>query len=62
MELTQAFRIAGTQTGIVSINVEHTQGHNVIFWEDIENVFPKVRLVQRSGAVVNMLRDENGVR
>jgi len=61
MKHTQAFRVAGTDR-IVNIIVEHAQGHNVIVWEDIEDVFPKVHLVQENGSVVNKMRDEKGNR
>ena len=58
MEHTQTFRVAGTAR-TVNINVEQVQGHSVVFWEDIERVFPRVHLVLKGGAVINMLRDEN---
>ena len=61
MDKTQHFRLAGTNA-VKKIPFEHVDEHNVIFWEDIERVFPGVEQVECDGAVVNLLRDSNRKR
>jgi len=61
MGRNQAFRVIETTT-VKYIAVDHVNGHDVIFWEDIERVFPTVNLVQRGCVVINMMRDANGAR
>jgi len=59
MEHTQA---VGATTGKENIGAELVDGYMVVFWEDIERVFPGVRLVKNGDVVVNLLRDANGTR
>ncbi|KAF9346787.1 hypothetical protein BGX34_003612, partial [Mortierella sp. NVP85] len=63
MDKTQHFRLAGTNA-IKKIPYEPVDEHNVIFWEDIERVFPGVEQVEYDGAVVNLLRgpDQQRIR
>ena len=62
MEEPQSFRIAGTTTDIRNIDVDDADGQNVIYWEDIEQVFPGVQHVQNGEVVVKLLRDSNRLR
>ncbi|KAF9281760.1 hypothetical protein BGZ88_011414 [Linnemannia elongata] len=61
MEETQSFRIVGT-TDTENIDVDNVNGQNVIFWEDIEQVFPGVQHIRNGGSVVKLLRDSNRIR
>ncbi|KAF9946239.1 hypothetical protein BGZ70_003314, partial [Mortierella alpina] len=62
MEETQSFRIAGTATDIENIDVDNVNGQKVIYWEDIEQVFPGIRHIRNGSHVVKLLRDLNRVR
>ncbi|OAQ25134.1 HCP-like protein [Linnemannia elongata AG-77] len=61
MEETQSFRIVGT-TDTENIDVDNVNGQNVIFWEDIEQVFPGVQHIRNGSSVVKLLRDSNRIR
>jgi hypothetical protein len=61
MKETQSFRIAGT-TDIKNIDVDIVNGQNVIYWEDIEQVFPKVEHICNGSSVVKLVRDSNRIR
>lgn len=61
MEETQSFRIIGT-TDTENIDVDNVNGQNVIFWEDIEQVFPGVQHIRNGSSVVKLLRDSNRIR
>jgi hypothetical protein len=37
-------------------------GHEVVFWEDIERVFPGTKHIKCDGVVVHLLRDSNRKR
>ncbi|KAG0287935.1 hypothetical protein BGZ97_006950, partial [Linnemannia gamsii] len=58
----QSFRIAGTTTATENIDVDTINGLNVIFWEDIEQVFPRVQHIRNGSSVVKLLRDSNRAR
>jgi hypothetical protein len=58
----QSFRIAGTTTETENIDVDTINGLNVIFWEDIEQVFPRVQHIRKGSSVVKLLRDSNRAR
>jgi len=58
MDETQHFRLAGTTT-VEKIDYDHVDGHNVIYWEDIELVFPGVKHVKCNDVTVKPLRDSN---
>jgi len=61
MDKTQYFRLAGT-TDVKKIPYEHVDGHEVVFWEDIERVFPGTKHIKCDGVVVHLLRDSNRKR
>ncbi|KAF9352117.1 hypothetical protein BGX26_010007 [Mortierella sp. AD094] len=58
---TQSFRLIG-KMDIVEITVDHVGGGNIIYWEDIEQVFPRVQHAQSGKVAINMLRDSDGNR
>lgn len=59
--MEQTFREAGT-TGIVSIVTQHVGGEDVIFWDDIVQVFPGAKHIVNGDAVVYFLQDSDGDR
>jgi len=61
MDGTQSFRIFGT-SDIKNIDVDIVNGQNVIYWEDIEQVFPKVGHICNCSSVVKLVRDSNRTR
>ncbi|KAF9347416.1 hypothetical protein BGX34_003163 [Mortierella sp. NVP85] len=61
MDETQHFRLAGT-TAVEMIDYDHMDGHDVIYWEDIELAFPGVKHVKCNGVIVKPLRDSDHKR
>ena len=61
MVITQSFRLLG-KSGIKKITCDQVDGENVVFWEDIEQVFPGVKYITNSDTVINMMRDSNRKR
>ncbi|KAG9061306.1 hypothetical protein KI688_007284 [Linnemannia hyalina] len=61
MEETQSFRITGT-TDVKNIDVDIVSGQNVIYWEDINQVFPRVGHVCNGSSIVKLLRDSSRIR
>ncbi|KAF9344209.1 hypothetical protein BGX26_004649, partial [Mortierella sp. AD094] len=61
MEETQSFRLNGT-TDTIEITIDHVGGQNIVYWEDIEQVFPGVKHVQNGKVAINMLRSSDGTR
>ncbi|KAF9346769.1 hypothetical protein BGX34_003633, partial [Mortierella sp. NVP85] len=61
MDETQNFRLEGA-ANIEKIAFENVDGRSVIYWEDIEQVFPGVKHVKCNGVAVNLLRDSNRKR
>ncbi|KAF8929943.1 hypothetical protein BGZ47_000802, partial [Haplosporangium gracile] len=61
MELTQSFRLIRSMD-IEEIPCEHIDGHYVVYWEDIEQVFPGVKHVKNGKVTVTMMRDLNRKR
>ncbi|KAF9288543.1 hypothetical protein BGZ68_000096 [Mortierella alpina] len=61
MEETQLFRLMGT-ADILEITLYQLHGQSVVYWEDIEEVFPGVRQIMNGRVVINKLRDSNGIR
>ncbi|KAF9121766.1 hypothetical protein BG015_005736, partial [Linnemannia schmuckeri] len=61
MELTQSFRLIGSMD-IEEIPCDHVDEHHVVYWEDIENVFPGAKYVKNGSVCVNMMRDSNRIR
>ncbi|KAF9351251.1 hypothetical protein BGX26_010707 [Mortierella sp. AD094] len=62
MEEYQPFRVPGTAADIVNIDADHVDGQNVIYWEDIEQVFPGIQYVRNGNSVVKLLRGSDGRR
>jgi len=58
---TQQFRLAGT-TNVEKIALDHVDGHNVIYWEDIELAFPGVKHVKCNDVVIKPLRNSDRKR
>jgi len=42
MKNTQSFRLTGA-VDIIDLAVNHARGQNVVYWEDIEQVFPEAK-------------------
>ncbi|KAF9366814.1 hypothetical protein BGX34_006083 [Mortierella sp. NVP85] len=61
MEATQPFRLIGT-SDIKNIPCDHLDGQGIVYWDDIEQVFPGVKYVERGNVAINLLRDSNRVR
>ncbi|KAF9116593.1 hypothetical protein BGW39_002695, partial [Mortierella sp. 14UC] len=61
MEETQSFRLIGT-TDIEEITCYYVGERNVVYWEDIEQVFPSVKHVKNGNVTASMMRDSHGVR
>lgn len=61
MEETQSFRLIG-KMDIVEITASYIGGQNIVYWEDIEQVFPGVKYVRNGKVAVNRLRDSDGIR
>jgi hypothetical protein len=41
MDSTQSFRLLG-ETNTVDIACQHVDGQFIVYWEDIEHVFPQI--------------------
>jgi hypothetical protein len=61
MEDTQSFCLIGKRD-VVEIPVSYIDGQNIVYWEDIEQVFPGVKHVQIGNVVINRLRGSDGNR
>ncbi|KAF9570637.1 hypothetical protein EC968_001524 [Mortierella alpina] len=61
MEETQSFRLSGKQE-IEKIPFSHVGAQDIVFWEDIEILFPEVKYVKNGSVLVNTMRDSNGDR
>ncbi|KAG0314307.1 hypothetical protein BGZ99_008217 [Dissophora globulifera] len=61
MEETQSFRLIGT-TDIEEITCHIVGEQNVVYWEDIEQVFPSVKHVRNGNVTASMMRDLHGIR
>ncbi|KAF9279704.1 hypothetical protein BGZ88_012603 [Linnemannia elongata] len=61
MDETQSFRIAGT-SDVKNIDVDIVNGQSVIYWEDIEQVFPRAGHICNGSSVVKLVRDSNRAR
>ncbi|KAG0300365.1 hypothetical protein BGZ98_009243 [Dissophora globulifera] len=62
MQDTQSFRIASDMANIETMNVDNVDGENIIYWEDIEQVFQGVQYIRSGDTIVKLLRDRNGNR
>ncbi|KAF9990533.1 hypothetical protein BGZ75_001406 [Mortierella antarctica] len=56
---TQSFRIAGSTAHIENIDIDTINGQDVIFWEDIKQVFPGIQHLRNGSSVVKLLRDSD---
>ncbi|KAF9977035.1 mediator complex subunit [Mortierella antarctica] len=61
MEETQSLRLIGNMD-ILEVLVDNVAGQNVIYWEDIKQVFPGVKHVQKGKVVIPMSKDLDGNR
>ncbi|KAF9173558.1 hypothetical protein BGX21_004015 [Mortierella sp. AD011] len=61
MEDTQLFRLIG-KMDIEEITCDNVDGQNIVYWEDIEQVFPGVKHVKNGRVTINMMRDSNRIR
>ncbi|KAK3817435.1 MAG: hypothetical protein J3Q66DRAFT_400763 [Benniella sp.] len=61
MSLTQSFRLVGV-SDIREIHCSQVDGIDVIFWEDIEHVFPGFRSVKSGNITISPMRDSSGNR
>ncbi|KAK3817585.1 MAG: hypothetical protein J3Q66DRAFT_440327 [Benniella sp.] len=58
MDKFQCFRLTG-QPKVEKIPYTHVKGYDVIFWDDIQRVYPDVKQVKCEDVTVNLLRDLN---
>ncbi|KAG0237898.1 hypothetical protein B0O80DRAFT_495630 [Mortierella sp. GBAus27b] len=58
MERTQAFRLNGGMD-IVELDCEHIDGRPVVYWADIQFVFPTVSYVKNGNKAIQPMRDSN---
>ncbi|KAF9364114.1 hypothetical protein BGX34_002481 [Mortierella sp. NVP85] len=56
MDVTQSFRLTG-QTDIEEIPCDCVDGDNIIYWEDIEQIYPGVKHVKNGSTAVKLLRN-----
>jgi hypothetical protein len=56
METTQSFRLSGTMD-VLKIPYEQDDGQNVIYWDDIVEVFPGTQYVKNGDTFVKKLKD-----
>jgi len=61
MRSTQSFRLVG-ESDIKEIHCSQVDGIDVIFWEDIEQVFPRVQYVKSGNVTISTMRDSSGNR
>ena len=61
MEENQSFRLF-RKTDIVEIPVSNIGGQKIVYWDDIEEVFPGVQYIQNGKAAVTKLKDSDGKR
>ncbi|KAK3817449.1 MAG: hypothetical protein J3Q66DRAFT_339926 [Benniella sp.] len=61
MVTTQSFRLIG-KADLKDIICDQVDGENVVFWEDIEQVFPGVKYITNGNTVISMMRDSNRKR
>jgi hypothetical protein len=61
MVTTQSFRLLG-KLDTKDITCELVGEENVVFWEDIEQVFPGVKYIANGNTVISLMRDSNRKR
>lgn len=57
----QHFRLSGT-TEIHGIVCSRIKDRNLVFWEDIEELFPEIQYLKHGDVLVTRLRDSDGRR
>ncbi len=62
MSDVQSFRVAGATTDILTIDVHNVNGQSVVYWEDIEQVYPGVSHIRNGHAAVSLLRGADHTR
>jgi hypothetical protein len=55
MDDTQSFRLVETSDSM-EITLHHVDGQNIIYWEDIEHIFPGVKRIHRGNSAIRFLR------
>ncbi|KAF9345116.1 hypothetical protein BGX34_005023 [Mortierella sp. NVP85] len=61
MDTTQQFRLQG-EPSIEEITCDQFDGQNIVYWEDIEQVFPGVKHVKCGKITVSLMRDSSRTR
>jgi hypothetical protein len=61
MENTQSFRLIDTMD-TVEITLNHVDGQNIVYWEDLEQAFPGVKRVHNGTSVIKFLRGSDQQR
>ena len=61
MEASQSFRLIGSDD-IKEIPCDQVDGQNIIYWEDIEQFFPRIKYVQNGNVAVKFMRDSDRIR
>jgi hypothetical protein len=56
MEVSQSFRAKGS-VNIEKIPCDQVNGQYIIYWEDIKEVFPKIRYLKYGDTTVTKLRE-----
>jgi hypothetical protein len=46
-------------TDIEEISCNHVNGQTIVYWDDIEQVFPGIKNIKNGNISVNPLRDSN---
>ncbi|KAG0272673.1 hypothetical protein BGZ96_005227, partial [Linnemannia gamsii] len=46
---------------IAEISCDHIDGHDIVYWEDIESAFPGVQHVKNGTIIVSLMRDSNRI-
>ncbi|KAF9364113.1 hypothetical protein BGX34_002480 [Mortierella sp. NVP85] len=59
MEVIQYLRLSGT-TNVEEIPCDQVDGENIIYWQDIKEVFPGVQFVKHCNRTVKKLKDSKG--
>lgn len=58
---TQKFRLFG-ENDIEEIPCRHIDGHYIVYWDDIEQVFPRIRQVRNGKVTITLMRDSKEIR
>ncbi|KAK3817462.1 MAG: hypothetical protein J3Q66DRAFT_400800 [Benniella sp.] len=58
MVTTQSFRLLG-KPDIKDIAYDQFDGENVVFWEDIEQVFPSIKYITNGNTIIPTVKGSN---